>query len=118
MKFIFNSLPQFDRIEISADSKHSEIADRVRLLYPKEIIFDLESEEKSKTKNNGQLTAAEFEQSKKSLLLITFKGQFFKRCPGATQKKALTCCNYHVLNHDLGIDLPLLLILIMHFQYW
>ncbi len=98
MNFIFNSLPQFDRIEISAESKNSEIADRVRKLYPKEIIFDLETEHNSKTSDRGRLTATEFEQSKKSLLLTTFKGQFFKRCPGATQKKALTCCNYHVLN--------------------
>ena len=98
MSFIFNALPQFERIEISAESKDSEIADRVRQLYPKEIIFELDSESVSRTADRGRLTAEEFEQSKKQLLLTTFKGQFFKRCPGATQKKSLTCCNYHVLN--------------------
>ncbi len=98
MNFIFNSLPQFDRIEISAESKESDIADRVRKLYPKEIIFDLDSEKSESASDRGRLTAFEFEKSKKQLLLTSFKGQFFKRCPGATQKKALTCCNYHVLN--------------------
>ncbi len=107
MKFLKNTLPHFDRIEIAADSRDSEVATRVRSLYPSEIIvelagtndqnFDANSTAVSKL-NRGPMSAAEFDQSKKSLLLTTFKGQFFKRCPGATQKKALTCCNYHVLN--------------------
>ncbi|MFZ3229774.1 MAG: radical SAM protein [Pseudobdellovibrio sp.] len=95
--YIFNSLPQFDRIEIHPSSRDSEVATRVRKLYPTSIIFDLENENDS-NQQRGTMSAAEFSQSKRNLLLTTFKGQFFKRCPGATQKKALTCCNYHVLN--------------------
>jgi spore photoproduct lyase len=46
----------------------------------------------------GQLSKTDFENSKKNLWLRPYPGQFFKRCPGATQKKVLTCCNYHILN--------------------
>lgn len=95
--FIFNKLPEFDRIDIHPSSRDSEVATRVRSLYPPSIIFDLASEDDAGGPR-GNMTAEEFNQSKRSLLLTTFKGQFFKRCPGATQKKALTCCNYHVLN--------------------
>ncbi len=90
------SAPSFDRIEIHPSSRDSEVANRVRKLYPASIIHDLDSEEC--LSNSGAMTADEFNRSKRSLLLTTFKGQFFKRCPGATQKKSLTCCNYHVLN--------------------
>lgn len=90
-------LPEFDRIDIHPSSRDSEVADRVRSLYPASIIFDLESDDDG-IQTKGEMTAVEFNQSKRRLLLTTFKGQFFKRCPGATQKKALTCCNYHVLN--------------------
>ena len=90
-------LPQFDRILIDSTSENSEVAARVRSLYPSESIFSMDESDPS-LNNKGLMTADEFNQSKKTLLLTTFKGQFFKRCPGATQKKALTCCNYHVLN--------------------
>ena len=94
--FIFNTLPDFDSIYIQHSSRDSAVAERIRSLYSSSIIHDLEFEDASPA--SGNMTAAEFNASKKSLLLTTFKGQFFKRCPGATQKKALTCCNYHVLN--------------------
>lgn len=94
MKYLLNPLPQFDRIDIAAESADSDVANRVRTLYPKEIIF----ENAEVPRNRGSLTADEFSKSKRSLLLTEYKGQFFKRCPGATQKKTLTCCNYHVLN--------------------
>ncbi len=92
--------PTFDKILIDQSSEQSEVAERVRAIYPASIIFSVD--EKNSTdpllSKKGQMTADEFDQSKKTLLLTTFKGQFFKRCPGATQKKSLTCCNYHVLN--------------------
>ncbi len=91
------TLPQFDRIFIDPTSENSEVANRVRSLYPAEIISCVEESDPSLQKK-GMMTADEFNDSKKTLLLTTFKGHFFKRCPGATQKKALTCCNYHVLN--------------------
>lgn len=46
----------------------------------------------------GQMTPTEYDRSKRTLFITPYNGQFFKRCPGATQKKSLTCCNYHVLN--------------------
>ena len=46
----------------------------------------------------GLMTPEQFNLSKRTLFVTPFKGQFFKRCPGATQKKVLSCCNYHVLN--------------------
>ncbi len=95
--FIFNTLPEFHSIYIQPSSRDSAVADRIRSLYPSSIIHDLDVEDATPTAG-GSMTAAEFSASKKTLLLTTFKGQFFKRCPGATQKKALTCCNYHVLN--------------------
>ncbi len=44
----------------------------------------------------------EFIQRKSRLVVRPFQGQFFKRCPGASQKKALPCCNYYVLNLGSG----------------
>ena len=89
-------LPVFDKIFIDAVSKKSDVADRVRSLYPKEINFDVDTEPFSEQK--GSMSSDEFNQSKRTLFLTEYKGHFFKRCPGATQKKTLTCCNYHVLN--------------------
>jgi spore photoproduct lyase len=44
----------------------------------------------------GEMSADEYKKSKNELFLTKFKGQFFKRCPGA--RPGLTCCNYFVLN--------------------
>lgn len=89
-------LPVFKKIYISESSKNSEVAERVQMLYSKNIIEFVSDEFVHLQK--GSMSAQEFDLSKKTLLLAEFKGQFFKRCPGATQKKTLTCCNYHVLN--------------------
>lgn len=89
-------LPTFDKIFIDQVSLNSEVAQRVQSLYPKEIIEIVTTE--PFIENKGSMTAEEFNQSKRFLFLTEYKGQFFKRCPGATQKKSLTCCNYHVLN--------------------
>ncbi len=90
------ALPEFKKIYIDQASNDSEVARNVRRLYPTEIIEVVPSD--FINKHRGSMTADEFNLSKKTLLLTEFKGQFFKRCPGATQKKTLTCCNYHVLN--------------------
>ncbi|MES2801829.1 MAG: hypothetical protein V4654_05010 [Bdellovibrionota bacterium] len=91
-----SSLPVFKKIYIERCSENSEVAVRVRSLYPAEIIEVVEHG--FLAAQRGPMTAEEFNLSKQTLLLTEFKGQFFKRCPGATQKKTLTCCNYHVLN--------------------
>lgn len=95
------SLPEFNSIYIDSSARHSEVGQRVQSLYPQEKIFFIEDGDALESglfKNAGSMTASEFDESKKTLLLTTFKGHFFKRCPGATQKKSLTCCNYYVLN--------------------
>jgi len=91
------SLPKFEKIYIDAESANSAVAERVRSFYPPHIIKQADLSDDI-LQRKGPMTPEQFEQSKKTLWLTTFKGHFFKRCPGATQKKALTCCNYHVLN--------------------
>lgn len=91
------SLPEFEKIYIDSDSENSEVAKRVRSLYPANIIFSASAQDEILNRK-GPMSAEEFNRSKKTLWLTSFKGQFFKRCPGATQKKSLTCCNYYVLN--------------------
>ncbi len=89
-------IPEFDHIYIDEKSIDSEVALRVRSLYPENKISVVSEEPGLQLK--GAMTAEEFNASKRTLFLTPFKGQFFKRCPGATQKKTLTCCNYYVLN--------------------
>lgn len=89
-------IAHFDHIYIDKKSLDSEVAKRVQQLFSSDIISVVEHE--PFMDKQAPLTADEFNFSKKNLYLTPFKGQFFKRCPGATQKKTLTCCNYHVLN--------------------
>ncbi len=89
--------PNFTHIYIDQAALHSEVSLHVQTLYPKEIIHFIKNESEIPI-STGVMSAHEFNESKKTLLLTTFNGQFFKRCPGATQKKSLTCCNYFVLN--------------------
>jgi spore photoproduct lyase len=101
MNTLLNSsnLPVFNKIYIDKTALHSEVSQRIQKIYPAEVIEFIENESVNKiAMSNGPLTTEEFNQSKKTLLLTTYQGQFFKRCPGATQKKSLTCCNYFVLN--------------------
>lgn len=95
--FTHKNLPHFEKIFIHQNSENSDVAKRVRSLYPIEIISTVNDETVLQFESQ-KLTAEEFNTSKKQLLLTEFKGQFFKRCPGATQKKSLNCCNYYVLN--------------------
>ncbi|MFN3455146.1 MAG: radical SAM protein [Pseudobdellovibrio sp.] len=95
-QFFAQTLPQFTKIYIEECSRDSEVSQRVQALYPQNIIQFVETG--FVNAQRGEMTSEEFNNSKKTLLLTEFKGQFFKRCPGATQKKTLTCCNYHVLN--------------------
>ena len=85
-------LKNFDRICIDVSSQNSEMAKRAYKIFPKEKIQIVQEDSFQK----GQLSAEQFEESKKTLLLKEFKGSFFKRCPGAKPK--LMCCNYFVLN--------------------
>lgn len=87
-------LRSFKGIYIHQESRDSRLCNRVLSLAQPEQIQWVEGEPLSL----GPMTAEEFDLSKKILYILPFRGQFFKRCPGATQKKTLSCCNYHVLN--------------------
>lgn len=87
-------------MRIEKSSVESPVAQRALDLFPADkvtIIEDGQNAEENQGKN-GSLSAEEFNLSKRRLLIKKFAGQFFKRCPGSTQKKTLTCCNYYVLN--------------------
>ncbi|MGE3756674.1 MAG: radical SAM protein, partial [Pseudobdellovibrionaceae bacterium] len=96
-------LSQIEKIYIHDESWSSELAERVRSVFSSEKI---ERVAKAPLQNvKGELTAKQFNQSKRLLYITPFKGHFFKRCPGATQKKVLNCCNYHVLNLGLQCNM-------------
>lgn len=93
------NIPSFNKIYIDQTALNSEVSRRVQEIYPAEIIEFIQNDKVPQISiSNGPLSTEEFNDSKKTLLLTTYQGQFFKRCPGATQKKSLTCCNYFVLN--------------------
>ena len=96
-------IQNIEKLFIDKRSLDSEVAQRALQIFPKDKIEIVEKEPWGDIKRN--LTAEEFDRSKKNLFLTPFEGQFFKRCPGSTQKKVLNCCNYHVLN--LGSQCPM-----------
>ena len=87
-------IKQFQNIYIEKQSLDSEPAQRALQFFPKNHIYIIK--DKSELKNLSKMSASQFNQSKKNLLLCAFKGKFFKRCPGA--RPGLICCNYFVLN--------------------
>ncbi len=89
-------IQHFEKIFIDVKSLESPVAKRAIKYFPNEKIEIVQQEPWSDHK--GELSASQFDRSKRNLFLTPFAGQFFKRCPGATQKKTLTCCNYYVLN--------------------
>jgi hypothetical protein len=97
-------IQHFEKIFIDEDTLNSKVSQRVLKFFPAEKIQILSSHQILKDqlpedlRIKGPLSAEQFSRSKKLLHITQFKGQFFKRCPGASQKRALTCCNYHVLN--------------------
>ncbi len=89
-------LDSFERIYIDSRAVGSTVASRFQKLFPAEKIEIVDEQPWSTISRS--LTAEEFERSKRNIFITPFGGQFFKRCPGSTQKKVLNCCNYHVLN--------------------
>ncbi len=87
---------KFDNVYIEKDSLSSSVAQRVLDWFPSQKVHIIEDKSVVFNKSSALLTATQFSQSKKNLLLSYFKGQFFKRCPGA--RPGLVCCNYFVLN--------------------
>lgn len=85
-----------DTIFIDEASRDSSIVARIQTLFPAEKIRWVTGDFMNTHK--GTLSKEQFEWSKRNVFVTPFKGHFFKRCPGASQKTALTCCNYYVLN--------------------
>lgn len=81
---------------IDEASRGSSVVDRITTQIPESQIQWVTSDFMGN--HRGSLSKEQFEWSKKNVLVTPFKGHFFKRCPGASQKTALTCCNYYVLN--------------------
>ncbi len=87
-------LDRIERVFIDRKLEQSQIAMRARELFSREQITWVDDE--PLTEKKGELSAPDFEASKRLLFITEFKGRFFKRCPGA--RPGLTCCNYFVLN--------------------
>lgn len=96
-------LNRFEKIFIDRASIESDVARRAYQLFDTSRIEVVDEEPFKNLKR--KMTPEEFDRSKKLLYLTPFTGQFFKRCPGSTQKKVLNCCNYHILN--LGSQCPM-----------
>ncbi|MFN8944321.1 MAG: radical SAM protein [Pseudobdellovibrionaceae bacterium] len=87
-------IEKFDKVFIDETSRSSKVAQRVLKYFPKEKIEIVIARPVWEVGQRG----TDFNKSKRLLYLTPFTGQFFKRCPGSSQKKVLNCCNYHILN--------------------
>ncbi len=94
-------IAKFERVYIHQESVESELAQRLREIFPSEKIETVDRQPLAELK--GELSAGEFSRSKRLLYICRFRGQFFKRCPGA--RPGLACCNYFVLNWGLQCDM-------------
>lgn len=94
-------IEKFEKVYIHKDSAGSQLAERLRSLFPAIKIEIVESRPLANVQ--GELSAHEFSRSKKLLYICRFPGKFFKRCPGA--RPGLTCCNYFVLNWGVQCDM-------------
>lgn len=92
---------KFDRVYIEDKSWNSPVAERARRIFPAERIERVKRQPFPEP--GDQLSAAEYNRSKRHLYLCEYQGRFFKRCPGA--RPGLACCNYFVLNLGLGCDM-------------
>lgn len=93
LKFLNQS---FDQIFLAPDSIETAIGRRALEVFGARV--EIRDPASDSADLEGRMTATQFAKSKRSLLIRRYPGQFFKRCPGATQKKVLNCCNYYVLN--------------------
>lgn len=92
---------KFDHVYIDELSRGSKLARRFEALFPAARITY--ASERPFSGSRGDLSAREFDRSKRNLWLTPFKGRFFKRCPGS--RPGLACCNYFVLNWGLQCDM-------------
>jgi spore photoproduct lyase len=92
-------IQKFARVYIDHSARQSAVAERLIELFAPEQITMVSGLPAAK----GALSADEFDASKRNLFVTEYKGQFFKRCPGA--KPHLSCCNYFILNLGLQCDM-------------
>jgi len=90
---------KFEHVYLDRASLGSELALRLHEIFPSDKITVVDSP----PAEGGELSAREFERSKRLLFVTPFKGRFFKRCPGS--RPGLSCCNYFVLNWGLQCDM-------------
>lgn len=98
-----HKLLAFEHIYIHTECKDSEVTQRFLQLYPKEKVSFVTQTPLAENSNPGSLSQSEFDKSKKNIYICNFKGEFFKKCPGANQRMA--CCNYFVLNLGLQCNM-------------
>lgn len=94
-------LNRFDNFFIHKDVLEAPLIKRIQDFLPQnkiQIVSDTPFKE-----FQGELSKEEFDRSKKNIFFSEFKGNFFKRCPGA--RPGLSCCNYFVLNLGLQCDM-------------
>ncbi len=94
-------IAKFETVWIDEKSRGSRLAARLLELFPAERIRFVT--DRPFAGSAGDLSAREFDRSKRHLFVTPFKGQFFKRCPGS--RPGLACCNYFVLNWGLQCDM-------------
>jgi len=94
-------ISKIDRVYIDECSQESELASRCLQVFPKNKIEIVKG--RPFPESAGELSAEEFDRSKKNLFVTEYKGHFFKRCPG--NSSGLACCNYFVLNLGLQCDM-------------
>lgn len=92
---------KFEMVWIDEKSRDSKLVSRLLEIFPEDKIRFVA--EKPFANSAGELSAREFDRSKRHLFITPFKGQFFKRCPGS--RPGLACCNYFVLNWGLQCDM-------------
>ena len=88
------TIDRVDHIFIDRRVCETPVAKRAMALVAPEKIEWMDAEPLAE--RHGELSARDFDASKRLLFITEFKGKFFKRCPGA--RPGLTCCNYFVLN--------------------
>ncbi len=91
----------FEKVFIHQDSMETAVVQRALKVFDKSKIEIVTEDPLQNIK--GELSAKDFDRSKRLLYYTPFKGQFFKRCPGA--RPGLTCCNYFVLNLGLQCNM-------------
>jgi spore photoproduct lyase len=98
---LLEELNRFEFCFIDEASRGSALAVRMLDVFPADKIKWVSAQPFAESR--GEMSPREFDRSKKNLYVTTFKGQFFKRCPGS--RPGLACCNYFVLNWGLQCDM-------------